>query len=83
MPRFYLHLYNDLGAVPDEEGEVLADLDDARERALKAIRDILSEEAKQGRIDLRGRIEISGDDRRPLAVVPFAEAIELHLDQGS
>jgi hypothetical protein len=81
MPRFYLHLYNRIGAVPDEEGEDLPDLSEARESAFEAIRDIVSEEARHGTIDLRGRIEIAGEGSNLLAVVPFSEAVEVHLER--
>jgi len=81
MPRFYLHLYNRVGVVRDDEGEELPDLQVARHCAFEAIRDILSEETKQGRIDLRGRIEIAAEGDRLLEVVPFSDAVEVHLDR--
>jgi hypothetical protein len=82
MPRFYLHLYNRVGFARDEEGEELPDLAAARELAMTSIRDILAAEAKEGSIDLRGRIEIADENQEVLAVVRFPEAVELHLGEG-
>lgn len=81
MPRFYLHLYNQVGVVRDEEGEELSDLSRARDSAFAAIRDIVSEEAKRGTIDLRGRIEIAGEDSGTLEIVPFTDAITIHFER--
>lgn len=80
MTRFYLHLHNRLGFVRDEEGAGFASLHAAREVALASIRDIISEEAKAGQIDLRGRIVVANEADETLAVVPFAEAVEVHLE---
>ena len=77
MPRYYLHLYNCLGDVRDDEGEELSALEDARDCAFQAIRDILSEEVRQGRIDLRGRIEIADAGKRVVEIVPFSDAVEI------
>lgn len=80
MARFYLHLYNRIGFVRDEEGEELPDIAAACEQALQGIRSVLSEEARAGIIDLRGRIEITGAGGELLAVVPFREAVELLME---
>lgn len=79
MTRFYLHLHNRIGTVPDEEGTDVSDLDAARYLAVQSVRDILSEEAKQGIIDLRGKIEIADAAGGTVAVVAFADAIQLQL----
>jgi hypothetical protein len=76
MPRFFLHLYNGLGLTPDDEGLELAGASAAREEAIRSIRSILSEEAKGGRIDLNGRIEVV-EDGECVAVVLFTDAVEL------
>lgn len=81
MPRYFLHLFNSLGRVEDEEGEDLPDLEAARVKAVTAIRSILGEEAKSGKIDLRGRIEIADDRRVVVDVVPFSSAIQLHTGE--
>ena len=77
--RFYFHLHNRVGFVPDQEGRQLRDLDEAREQARREIRSIVSEEAKEGMIDLTGRLEIAGESGEIVDVMGFAEAIELRI----
>ena len=81
MTRYYLHFYNRIGLARDEEGRELPNLDAAREAAIEAIRDVMSEEARTGRIDLRGYIEIVDDTQEVRCRVPFSSAIDLHLDE--
>lgn len=82
MPHFYFHLYNQVGFVPDEEGEDLPDLTAAKSRAIENIRSILAGEIGEGRLDLRGFIEIAGADGAIVASVRFAEALELYPEEG-
>lgn len=83
MARFYLHLHNRTGLVPDEEGTDLPDLDAARQTAVDAIRDLISEEAKSGVIDLRGYIEIVEEAGEARARVPFSSAVDFRLGEAS
>jgi hypothetical protein len=78
MPIFYLHLFNGTGAIPDEEGKELPDLEAARALALASIRDIVSAEASEGQIDLRGRIEIADETGNTRAKISFSSAIVIH-----
>ncbi len=77
MARYYLHIRNGGGFSEDPEGQDLADLDAAREAAIDGVRSIISEEARQGQMDLSGSIEIADTDGNILLVVPFTEAVEL------
>lgn len=77
MARFYLHLTNGGGPAPDEEGVELADADAAAARAVEGIRSILADEAKAGRMDLDGRIEIADEGGTIVRIVPFGEALEI------
>ena len=83
MQHYYFHLHNRIGFVPDREGKPCPDLDEAREQAVRDIRSIISEEAKEGVIDLNGRIDIAGGDGNVLGVVQFAQAVELRTVPGS
>lgn len=74
MPHYYLHQRNEI-YVADEEGEDFADLAEAREKALIGARSILSEEVKQGSLDLRGVIEIADDSGAIVGIVPFQETV--------
>jgi hypothetical protein len=40
MPRFYFDTYDDDRAVPDGQGIVLSDLEEAKEEAIKALPDM-------------------------------------------
>jgi hypothetical protein len=82
MARFFLHLYNAIGEARDPEGQELPDLEAARQSALAGVRSIISSEAREGRIDLRGRVEIVGEQGATLLVVSFEDAFELHLQGG-
>ena len=83
VQHYYFHLHNSIGFVPDQEGKLCPDLKEAREQAVRDIRSIISEEAKEGVIDLNGRIEIAGTDGEILRVVQFAQAFELRTLPGS
>jgi hypothetical protein len=77
MARFYLHINNGGGYSEDLEGQELDDLAAARRAAIEGVRSLLSEEARQGQLDLSGKIEISDAEGNILLIVPFNEAVEL------
>lgn len=77
MPRYFLHVHNRIGHVPDEEGRDFHDLDGAMAAALEGIRSLLAEELRKGELDLDGRIEIADSTGHIVRVVRFAEAVEL------
>jgi hypothetical protein len=79
MQRFYFHLFNSIGYVPDEEGLEFPGLDSARQAAIANIRSLLQGDLEEGVIDLRGWIEIADQAGGVLAVIPFADAVELRL----
>lgn len=81
MARFYFQLYNNVGLVSDQQGQVLSDLDAARQQAIGSIRSMVGEDAKQGLIDLGGRIEIMSETGDLLDVIRFADAVELRLGE--
>jgi hypothetical protein len=80
MARYYLHINNGGGYSEDLEGQDLPDLDAARQAAIDGVRSLLSEEARQGQLDLTGSIEIADSDGKLLLVVPFHDAVELKRD---
>ena len=77
MPHYYFNIRNGSGLVPDEEGRDLADAAQAHAEAVKGIRSVLGEEAKQGHLDLRGRIEVNDEAGAHLFHVRFREAVVL------
>lgn len=81
MQRFFLNIFNRTGCSIDDEGHELSDLPAARSMAVEGIRSILSGEAREGMLDLCGRVEIADATGAILATVAFAEAFELHLPE--
>jgi hypothetical protein len=79
MARFYLHINNGGGYAEDPEGQELADLDEAYRKAIDGVRSLLSEEAREGQLDLSGSIEIADCHGNILLIVPFTEAVDLRL----
>ena len=76
MPRYHFHLHDRTGSTQDVEGRELADLSRARERAIREARAMICEDVRQGRIDLSGRIEVTGDDGKMVLIIPFSDAVE-------
>jgi hypothetical protein len=81
MARFYLNIRNGGGYVEDVEGQELPDLAAARLQAIEGVRSVLSEEARQGEIDLSGSIEIADHAGNILLVLPFSDAVSLRLSE--
>ena len=81
MARYYLHINNGGGYSEDVEGQELPDLDAARAAAIEGVRSMLSEEARQGQLDLSGKIEIADGEGNILLVVPFCDAVELRRSE--
>jgi hypothetical protein len=79
MPHFFFTVFNGTGVTIDEEGRELPGIEAARDIALAGIRSIIGEEAKEGRIDLRGRLEVSNSSGDTLFTIGFPEAFELSL----
>jgi hypothetical protein len=77
MPRFHLHLHNTHVEASDEEGHDLVDLAAAQAMALRGIRDFLGHEVMQGKLDLRGQVDIANDGGEILASVTFVEALKI------
>jgi hypothetical protein len=77
MPRFYLHLRNDLD-VPDDEGTDLPDLDAARTRAAANARFTLAQTAMdEGKINFDHRIDIEDEHGRILDTVWFRDVVQI------
>lgn len=78
MPRFYFHLYNDLGTTVDDEGRELDDLPAAHEVAIATLRDVLGAELKSdGHVNMASFIEIEDADRKLRMTVAAREAVDV------
>jgi hypothetical protein len=83
MPIFLFHVFNSVGTTCDDEGADLSDLTAAKDHAMDSIRSIVAEEARTGRIDLNGHIEIADPAGGTLGRVAFREAFDLKLGGAS
>jgi hypothetical protein len=77
MPRYRFNIHNGIGFVEDEEGRELPDLAAARAEAVKGIRSILAEDVAEGRVDLRGRIEVLDEADAPVLTIAFGDAVRV------
>ena len=77
MPHYHFNIDNSIGFLADEEGRELSGLDEARAEALKGARSIIAEEVLQGRVDLRGRLEVVDRSGKVLMTIAFSEAVEI------
>ena len=76
MPHFRFHVINDIDA-PDEEGQELPNLAAAHLKAIDYVRDLASAAVRQGRLDLKHRIDVEDDEGKVLLTVTFGDAIEV------
>ena len=76
MPRFFLHLHDDVDA-PDPEGKELPDLEAAIAEATKDARLLMCDTLKEGRIVLHHRIDIENGGGEVLATLQFRDAVTI------
>ena len=76
MPRYHFHLHDASGVTPDMQGSELADLAQARQRAIREARAMICDDVRHGCIDLNGRIEVADGDGEVVLTLPFSEAVE-------
>ncbi len=72
-------MHNGIGFTRDEEGQNAADVPAARRIAIESVRSIVREEASKGILDLRGKVDVRGEEADTLFSVAFIEAFELLL----
>lgn len=78
MPRYFLDLSNDIGFVPDQEGQIEASLHAAKAAAIEALRGLISDEIKQGKAVSRGSfISVRSEADGEVAKVYFYNAITI------
>lgn len=76
MPRYFMHLHNDVEAV-DEEGVDYPDLASVRRAAEKAARELAAEEVKEGRLNLANWIEVTDAQGRALFKIRYADVVSV------
>ncbi|HEX8669028.1 MAG TPA: hypothetical protein VF727_11735 [Allosphingosinicella sp.] len=76
MPRFYFHVCNGDGFTPDEEGSELPDAETARAEAVRSARSLMSDELRDGFLNLSSFIEVEAEGEH-LFTVTFEEAVKI------
>jgi hypothetical protein len=77
MARLYFHLHECGHLVPDEEGQEVVDLQDARDRAIRAARDVMCAEVQNGKLCLGCCIIIADADNKEVDRIPFRDTVSL------
>ena len=77
MPRFFFHVYDDYVAL-DDEGAELPSVAEAREAAVRAARELATEEIRaKGKLTLKHRIDVEDENGRPLLTMPSSAAFRI------
>jgi hypothetical protein len=77
MQKLFFHLHEGDTVVVDEEGAEVESLADARLRALREARSIMSAEVAAGQLCLSCHISVEDAQGAALLTVPFSEALEI------
>ena len=80
MPRFFFHVRDSQGYAEDDEGLDLPGMAEARDAAVAGARSLLSAEVSVGELDLRGRIEIAGEEG-PIETIRFEEVVAVRTGE--
>ena len=80
MPRYFLNIRNSLTFVEDEEGRELAGVAEVHGIAVEGALSLLSAEVAEGRLDLRGCIEVTDEQGDLVLTVPFRDALTIMDD---
>jgi len=82
MRRYFLHVRDGASLITDDQGMELPDLGAARQQALAAAREIISQAVLKGE-PLDGRVfEIADEAGTVLLLVPFSEALVMRSRGG-
>jgi len=77
MARYFFHLRDHTDQILDLEGVQLPSVDAVKPEALRAARDTLSHEIKDGVVDLRYRIDVEDAGGRIVHSLPLRDAFEV------
>jgi hypothetical protein len=76
MPRFFMHLRDGTDEVLDPDGIVMP-MDAVPGAALFMARDTMSHDVKNGRVELKCRIDVHNEEGEIVHSVPFTHAVEI------
>ena len=80
MPRYFINIRNTLAFVEDEEGRELAGVAEVHDVAVEGALSLLSAEVAEGRLDLRGCIEVTDERGAIVLMMPFRDALTIMDD---
>ena len=75
MPRFFFNVQDAHGALRDREGRELCDVAAARMAALDGARSLISDDVREGKLDLNGRLEVTDAPGGVVLVLRYADAV--------
>lgn len=77
MARYFFHLHECGTLSEDREGVDRTTLDDVREEACRAAREVMCAEVAEGRLCLSCRIEVKDEAGAVVLDLPFREAVTI------
>jgi hypothetical protein len=80
MPRYFLHQRDGVDEILDPDGTQFETLDELRRSVLAGARDLMSADVKQGKLDLRYRIDAENEAGQLVLSIPFKEAVSITGD---
>ena len=76
MPRFFFHVHDDI-VTRDEDGQVCANQEAAREIAIKSARELICERVRSGQLFLRHYIVVTDENGGEQFRLLFQDAVEI------
>lgn len=77
MARYFFDLHECGSVAADDDGIEHVSLDDARDEAVRAAREIMCSELGEGRLCLSCRIEVKDEAGAVVLTVPFKDAVTI------
>jgi hypothetical protein len=77
MTRYFMHLRDGTDVALDEEGREFGDEASLFGAMLHSARDTMTGDVREGRLDLRLRIDAETADGRVVRSLPFVDALEI------
>ena len=75
--RYFFHLRERGGVVPDEEGIELDGVEAARRTAVEGARSLMASDVRTGKLSLETVIEVEDESGNRLLELPFRDAVQL------
>ena len=83
MPRYYFHVCNGSGLTRDEAGQFLGSSEDARLVAVRAAREMMAGDVKEGEVDLSAYISVEDEHGTCLFKVRFGDSVTFTREHDS